>query len=197
MQLSGNVLFLFVIATLVFAPVIAGFCAWYLPRIRKYYWHVYVFLGVVTVLVSSAYLFRVAFYRYDLNILSMCAAYFCFAVLALSAFRLQPKGVGWLVGTLLTIPLLLGVFGGTVGSLGVAFAVGDSEPIYIERLDERVACSVTAYGGATVSKNGIFVALWREAPLTKYLYSHLRTVRYVEPEFSPAQACRKALRDGG
>lgn len=124
------------------------------------------------------------------------AAFACAAVAGLSAFGWRPTWLGRLVGAATIVPLAASLLLGTVGFLGVAFIVGDGEPVHEEAWPDGRACQVTTFGNATTSNGGYDVARLRRPAWLPALQWSERTLRFDDPTFGPEEACRRAVAAG-
>ena len=176
--------------TLLGTPLVAGIASWGIPRLLPSSHHLmYRGLGGVLACVVSADIFGFSLWRYEANALALCVAYICFAVLAVSAFRLRPRLVGLSLGILLSLPLAAGALLGSIGVLIVAFILGDSVPLFVGTQTDGSKCYVTSFGNATTATGGYDVVVKHSLPVFSFLQVSTAQTRFVDPAFTPAGAC--------
>jgi len=190
---STTLAFLVSFTALLGTPVLAPVSAWLLARQhsvvqRRSFQLLLGGLGCV----ATALWFGVATSLYEANAVLLGLAYLAFGVVAISAFRLRPRLLGFSLGSVASLLLLASLFLGTVGALGVAFVVGDTVPIHSELIEPNLKCYVTSFGNATTSTGGYNVVLKRKlllAPVFEYIVSR---EQFVNPSFEPREACMRA-----
>lgn len=179
--------------TLLGTPIIAA--VFY--RVSSQQNSVFRFRSIVTaagfiLIVAIATRFKLSLSTFVANTLIIYLSYLCFGFLAFSTFRIRPKVLGIVLGSLCSIPLIGGVLLGTVGALLVMFIVGDSIPIYEGHLENNIKCQVTSFGNATSSKNGYDVILKKHIPFVSFVEYEVRSVHFEtknqDPE-TPESTC--------
>lgn len=196
---STTVAFLACFTALLGTPVLAPVGAWLLARQQSSVQRRALQLLLASLgCVAAALSFGVATSLYEANAVLLGLAYLAFGVVAISAFRLRPRLVGFSLGALASLVLLAGLLLGTGGALGVAFVIGDTVPIYSGFAELNLKCYVTSFGNATTSTNGYDVVLKRQIRLAPGFEYTVGGERYDSPSFQPRDACIRArnARDG-
>ena len=174
-------------------PVVAPVGAWLLARQRSIVQRrsFQLLLGGLGCVATGLW-FGVATALYEVNAVLLGLAYLAFGVVAISAFRLRPRLLGFSLGTVATLFLLASLLLGTVGALGVAFIVGDTVPIHSELSELNLKCYVTSFGNATTSTNGYNVVLKRQLPFAPVFEYSVGGEQFESPSFEPKEACMRA-----
>lgn len=144
-----------------------------------------VFAGAITGTSTSVY---------EFNVVVCALAYLAFCTVGISGFRLRlrPRALGAVLGGLVSLLVLLGLLFGTIGALGVVIIAGDLTPIYAAVVGDGKKCYVSSFGNATTSSNGYDVIMKDVLPVIPILEFTSVKVRFEEPNFTPADACKKA-----
>lgn len=142
--------------------------------------------------VAAGLCFGVSTSVYEANAVLLGLAYLAFGVVAISAFRLRPRLLGFSLGAAASLLLLVSLLLGTVGALGVAFVVGDTVPIHSEFIKPTLKCYVTPFGNATTSVNGYNVEFKRPLPLLPVFEYSVGTERFDSPSFEAKEACTRS-----
>ena len=190
---STTVAFFVSFTALLGTPVLAPVSAWLLARQRsvvqrRSFELLLAGLGCV----ATALWLGVATSLYEANAILLGLAYLAFSVVAISAFRLRPRLLGYSLGTVASLLLLVSLPIGTFGALGVTFVVGDTVPIYSELTEPDLKCYVTSFGNATTSTGGYNVVLKRQLPVTSVLEYAASRQQFDSPSFEPREACLRA-----
>ncbi|UOD31497.1 hypothetical protein INH39_07310 [Massilia violaceinigra] len=144
-----------------------------------------VVLGALAIGISTA--------SVALNALLWLGAWLAFAVLGMSGFRLRPKLLGYLLGSLAAIPAIAGVLFATVGAMGLMGAVAGITARHAEQLAPRLRCHVDLVDDRDTSQEAYEVTLKRQSPVLPWFEYSPRTVRLDDIDMSPAEACRRAF----
>ena len=125
-----------------------------------------------------------------LNFLFCLGALLAYWILAASTWAIRAPWLRISLGTIAWLPFLPSLFIGTIGALGLAFALGDhvSPPQSTARLDWRTTCEISGWGYA-FSDTGYTVRLYR-APVWFPLRHELAavSVNETDPGNGPASA---------
>ena len=190
---STTVAFFVSFVALLGTPVLAPVSAWLLARQRLVVQRrSFQLLLSGLACVATSLWFGVATSLYEANAVLLGIAYLAFSVVAISAFRLRPRLLGFSLGTVASLLLLASLLLGTVGALGVAFVVGDTVPIHSELVEPNLKCYVTSFGNATTPTGGYNVVLKRQLPVARVLEYALSREKFESPSFGPREACLRA-----
>ena len=135
--------------------------------------------AVLPLLIILARLFGVEFTVPVANVIAFCLAYAGYCLAAFSVLNLQRSFLKWPVFVLGQIPIGLGYLMGTVGTLALLLIVGDAarQPVEIKPLAGRMVCRVTAWDGiGDEGKQVDLLESWRPLPLQR----HVRRIESVE-----------------
>jgi hypothetical protein len=123
-----------------------------------------------------------------LNFAFCLAALYCWWFIAAAAWAVRPPFLRILAILIGYLPLIPSLLLGTVGTLGLAFILGDylEPPIDEQRLDRNHTCRITGWGAA-FSDSGYTVHLYRSPiwfPLIRYEVAS-ETVDETDPGDGP------------
>ncbi len=125
---------------------------------------------------------------YEINIALISFAYLCFGIVAVSIYRIKPRYLGISLGILASLPLLAGLFLGSIGMLIIVMIIGDSTPIHVSYKNDT-ACYVTSFGNATTLGGGYNVVFKKQLPVFTFIEYQVTEKHLINPNFPPAEAC--------
>ncbi|NHZ38620.1 hypothetical protein [Massilia aquatica] len=150
-------------------------------------------LAASVVVVVGALALNLSTASVALNAVLSMVAWLAFAVLGMSAFRLRPSLLGYLLGSLAAIPAIAGVLFATVGAMGLMGAVAGITARHAEQLAPRLRCYVDLVDDRETSQEAYEVTLKRQSPVLPWFEYSPRTVRLGDIDMSPAEACRRVV----
>lgn len=149
---------------------------------------------VITIIAKT---FGVSLRSYEANVAAISLAFISYGTIAFSLFRFRPRVLGIALGCVASLPIVAGLFLGTVGVFFVLFAARDSVPIHTSFTKGGLSCYVTRFGNATTSDGGYVVVLTKSFPVLSLLEYKVQKQTFNAPDFPSTDACDKAVYDNG
>lgn len=175
-------------------PFASAVAAWFLsrqaPPVQR---RVLALLAASVGVVLGALALNLSTASVALNAVLLMVAWLAFAVLAMSAFRLRPKVLGYLLGSVAAIPAIAGLLFATVGVMGLMGAVAGITARHAEQLAPHLRCYVDLVEDRDTSQEAYEVTLKRQSPVLPWFEYSPRTVRLDDIDMSPTGACRRAF----
>jgi hypothetical protein len=139
---------------------------------------------------------RLSFIKPLGNFICVGLAYLAYCYLVFSCWRL-PKILRLIAVIILSVPIVVGYIGGTIGSLGLMFIVGESyeQPLQIVKYDAGLICRIVPWGAA-MSDEGYTVHLYQHWAAISFLEREVQeiVIDQSDPEGGPTSAsCNDAL----
>ena len=177
------------------APIAAPSLAWLfgkLPPAKQV--PAYVVLAGLAIIPIALATLGLSSISYEVNAAAILLAFWSVLTLSVSAFRLRSRLLRYPLGAVAVVLLLVSLFMGTIGSLGTAFIVGDTVPIYTAEQDKKHNCYVTSYGNATTDTGGYHVTITARQSFALIMERTIIKRSYEEPPQTPAELCRATFK---
>ncbi|NHZ90833.1 hypothetical protein F2P45_17650 [Massilia sp. CCM 8733] len=178
------------LATPFASPVAAWFLSRQAPPVQR---RMLVLLVASVVVVVGALALNLSTASAALNAVLSIVAWLAFAVLGMSAYRLRPKVLAYLLGSVAAIPGIAGLLFATVGAMGLMGAVADIAARHAEQLAPRWRCYVDVVEDRETSQEAYEVTLKRQSPVLPWFEYSPRTVRLDDLDIEATEACRHAF----
>ncbi|MFB9245284.1 hypothetical protein IV454_04180 [Massilia antarctica] len=175
-------------------PFASPVAAWYVSRQTPLVQRLMLtMLACAVSMVAGALAIGLSTASVAINAVLWIVAWLSFAVLGMSAFRLRPKALGYLLGSLAALPGIAGLLFATVGVMGLMGAVAEITGQHAAQLAPRLRCHVDLVEDQESSQLVYEVTLKRQSPVLPWFEYGPRMVRLDDVDMQPDQACRRAF----
>ncbi|NIA00275.1 hypothetical protein [Massilia sp. CCM 8734] len=182
--------FCVLLATPLASPVAAWWLSRQAPLVQR---RTLALLAASVVVVVGALALGLSTASVALNALLWLVAWLAFAVLGMSAYRLRPRALAYLLGSVAAVPGIAGLLFATVGVMGLMGAVAEITGRHAEQLAPRLRCYVDVVEDRDTSEPAYEVTLKRQSPVLPWFEYSPRTLRLDDVDIEATQACRRAF----
>lgn len=181
-----NIVLIGLLAAPLMVPILALSITMFPPTSQRW---MYSMLATAVGLILALHALDISSPSPPANAVTLMFAIWALLLMLLSAYRLRSKLPRYLLGSVAVLLLLLCALMGTLGTLLIAFMVGDVTPIFSVRQDPDRACYVTSYGNATTRSGGFNVTITQQLAYIPFLEVVIMRRQYEWPGKKPEELC--------
>jgi len=176
---------------LLFLTPIVGFIV-YRKIDKKYISKLFIVCAILLLVIFISRVFNLSLVGYYLDTIFLFITYLVTGVCAALVFHLKSQAGYKLLGVFANIPFIVIPLLSIPAVLGVAFVVGDLEPVLEKKTFKSSICRVTRFGNATTKHGGYKAHIYKQIAFIELDLGEVKMISTRKPDVTPEYACKHA-----